>query len=300
MNDALEVLRQELGTTPRDNEVITLDTAGWSDDDKRQALALLIDAARRGDRRAPAAFALVATGTALENALTDVMQNADPAVAIEAAWELQTLTGGKLYASVRRDLGTGRLTGSALERALALLLRQGEGAGVMALLDATADEATRTSILDALWRHARLDLFPTPGWAGLGAFRRALLLPIPSFRAPRIEPFKRLLMTNPVVEGFPVRAWELPSAELRAAIKDVDRGTGPTPNGANLTEEEQFALLLHATEQAVQFAKPRALATAALLGGNSHRDLLEWACHHPQEPMRTAAEAALKDLDNPA
>jgi hypothetical protein len=300
MSDALEALRRELSTTPRDNEHLVFDTTSWSDEDKRRAFALLMDAARRGDTRAPAALSAVVSGAALEDALSELERDPEPAVRIEAAWERHTIGRARLYAAVRQDLVSGRLSRSTLERALGLLLQQSEAAGVMGLLDATPDEHARTVILEALWRHARLDLFPTPGWAGLGAFRRALLLPVASFRAPLLERFKRLLMTNPLAEGFPVRAWELPTPALRAAMREVDRGSAPVPTGAGLDPEEQHALLLHAAEQALGFAKPRALQTVAVLAGHAHRDLLEWARSHPLEPMRTAAEAALLGLASPA
>lgn len=300
MSDALEVLRRELNTTSRENDNLVLDTATWSDDDKRQAFAILMDAARAGETRAPAALQAVVAGATLENALRELEGGASRAVAIEAAWVLHTFARGRVYASLRRDLVAGQLTGTALARALALLLQQGEAAGAMGLLDATADEAARTQIFDALWRHARLDLFPTPGWASLGAFRRQLLLPLPSFRAPLVERFKRLLMTNPLTQGFPVRAWEAPTPALKAGMKEIDRGQGPPPTGDGLTEEERQALLIYAAEQALGFANVRALQTVVALSGGVHRDLLEWALRHALEPMRTAATAALASLDNPA
>jgi len=77
MDDVLEVLRKELDSTPRENEVIALDTLAWSEDDRRQGLAMLLDAARRGDRRAPAAFSFVASGASLEDALNEVTRGPD-------------------------------------------------------------------------------------------------------------------------------------------------------------------------------------------------------------------------------
>ncbi len=221
-------------------------------------------------------------------------------MAVEAAWALHELARGKNFVWVRRALMAGEVGGGALERALGLLLHQGEAAGVMALLDATQDEAVRTRIIEALWRHARLDIFPTPGWAGLGAFRRALLLPVPSFRWPRLERFKRLLMTDPLREGFTARAWELPTAGIREGMKAIDRGVDPLPTGAGLDEEERQALLLHAAEQVVGFGKPRALQAVVALSGGAHRDLLEWALQHPLEAMRETAEALIQALDRPA
>lgn len=300
MSDPLEVLRRELATDTRQNEHLVIDSRGWGEADKRAALALLLEAARRGDTRVPEALCFVVDGRELEAALDTLVAGSDAAMRVEALRELHARARGRVYASVRGDIIAGRLAGSGVARALSLLFEVGEASGVMALLDATLDEATRTEIIDGLWRHGRLDLYPTPGWAGLGAFRRALLLPFASFRAPLVERFKRILMTSPLAEGFPVRAWEAPSAALRAAMTDIDRGAGPVPTGAGLTDEERHALVLHAAEQATRFGKARALEALAALTGPTHRDVLEWASTHVLEPMRRVAESALAQLAQPA
>lgn len=300
MSDALETLRRELETTSRDNEHIVLDTSGWSDDDKQEGFALLMDAAHEGDTRAPEALHLVVTGDALERALDGLTRTAPPAVAVEAAWALHALARGRNFVWVRKALMADHLTGGALDRALGLLLQQGEAAGVMVMLDATEDETVRTQLIEALWRHGRLDLFPTPSWAGLGAFRRALLLPFASFRGPRMERFKRLLMTDPLREGFPVRPWEPPTTGIREGMKTIDRGPEALPTGDGVGEEERQALVLYAAEQAANFGKSRALKALVALSGRTHRDLVEWARHQPLESMRETADALLEELDRSA
>jgi hypothetical protein len=62
MSDALETLRRELATSSRDHEHLVFDTSRWSDDDKREALAPLRDAVRKGDPRDPEALAFVVAG----------------------------------------------------------------------------------------------------------------------------------------------------------------------------------------------------------------------------------------------
>ena len=297
MAGPLDIVRQQLGTSARDNEYIDLgDTSAWPDGEKRRAADELMRAAEGGDARAPGALWGLLPAAELTRAFEYLLKAAPPAVRVEAGHELLK-QGPRAFAPAVGDaLRDGQLPGHAQTRGIDLLIASGELRALRDIVAATTREDVRSAIIERLWDGTSLGTVPTAMWTGLGLVRWQLTLPFASFRKPLLATLGKLLDgTPPATLGFAPTTAPMP-AELQAAIADVDGGgRGPIPDAvlAPLDEEKRKALLVYAADEAARSQNPRALAYVAKLGHGAHDDVLEWAAKQPQAGFAQAARDLL-------
>jgi len=299
MTTPLDLVRDALATTPREREYLELFTDGWSQADRDAARALLVDAARAGDWRVPAVLWTVASPDELRAALESLLQSGQPRVRVEAGHELLKLTRDGLVAALDDAIVNERLDRHGLMRAVDLLLAAGGEAHVAGMLDrAAAREDVRTVLIERLWDWRQYDLVTSPWWTGMGLLRRTLTLELPSFRGPAVERLKALLGSMPIVLGYqPVAMAPIPAA-LRAAMNDIDGGSGPVDESllAPLGDDERRALLVYAADVALHRDQPRGVLYVGRIGGREHRDLLEWAAASRLPAYAHAGAEALQTL----
>jgi hypothetical protein len=247
----------------------------------------------------PAVLWTVATGDQQRAAFEDLVATAPPRVRVEAGWELLRLIRGGLEAALDDAIVNERLDRPGLQRAIDLLLAAAGEAHVVGMLDRTAGrEDVRTVLIERLWEWRQYDLVTSPWWTGMGLLRRTLTLEMPSFREPALERLKALLGSMPIVLGYqPVPVGPIP-APLRAAMNDVDGGSGPVDESllAPLGDDDRRALLIYAADVALHRGQPRGVTYVARLAGRAHRDLLEWAARHRLPAYAHAGTEALKSL----
>jgi hypothetical protein len=295
MPSPIELANQLLSTTPRDLEYLDFgDTSSWSAQDRRAVADMLIDAAEKGDSRAPPVLAGMLPPSEREPTLLQLLMASQASVRAAAGEQLVHLWRHKLQTALYSDLVRGESDDLTLARIGRLFLSIGDRASVIQAATDATNERARTGALKALWRHYALDAVPTVWWRGLGLLRRRLDIPVRSFRDQAQHELVVLLEQPAAALPREDPATPMPP-ELARLVADARDGKGPIDADAlhALPADLKAALLVNVAGKALDLKSPRCLEYAAILGGSEHRDLFELAAQSPTEAFAAAARAVL-------
>ena len=295
----MEQVKAALTSDPRVYEHLELFTDGWSERDKEDARLILIDAAKDGDVRVPGVLWTVTSSGELVDALEEILAAGPPSVQVSAAEALSELRVGGLASHIAALVNGRSLRGHFLNRACRFIATTGGSVRLVALIEASRDEVVRGALIDSLWGVERLNHFPMVWFEGLGLVHRAVRIPAASFRDSAWSEIKRLIGSSPVALGYvPIHGVSVP-AELHAVVMDIFRGKGePDPNLlSGLTDAQRRAALVTAADSLMNKGKPRGAHYVAVLGGDAHRDVLEWASVQPDTTIAQAGQDALASLE---
>ena len=296
MSDRLEALRAALTTSPRSDAYLRFDQSGWSDSDRNEAYALMLEAAERGDPRIPAALGFIFPQERLDSALGEIFDRSEDAGVKAAALQQMRQRVGQRAASLFSRLLAGEMSDHAAGVVIDTLLETGREEMVRSLLEQTAEPALRVSCVARLWSHHGLDLYPTRSWTGLGLIRAFLEVPMASFQDRVLGEFLAVIGLNPTLAGYSP-CLDAMSDPLRTARDAIERGPGALDEGllAALTDDERDGLLAFAGRRALAYS-PGAVTCVGRLGGATHRDLLEWASAQVNPDVAAAGHEALVAL----
>jgi len=290
----LDIVREELGRNPREYEYLDFgDTDGWSEHDKQEVVAVLLDAADHGDTRAPGALWGLMPREWLSSTFGSLLANAPAPVAVQAGMELQKLVSAQAAAAIEPLISAGALDPTWLGRAVELLLAVGDDSGVRRIMSSTTDEALRTVLVDKLWNQAGFYMYPQVWWSGFGLLQMQLRLPLPSFRTHLLPELEQLTRTKLVSDAYPPVVAPVPP-NLAAAVADIHGGQGAVPDAllTPLSTDERLALTVFAANSAVSSDNARGVAYVRKLSDQQHRDLFVWASQQAG-PLGQAGKDAL-------
>ena len=299
--DRLVALRDSLLVSSREREYLELgETEQWTSAEQAEAQQLLLAAAERGDDRAVRALWFTGPQTDVTSLLAALLKSEHDRVAIEAAIELQDRRRSDLEDGGLPRIAAGRMDHQGMVRAIDLMLKAGSESAIRALLRTSTDERVRTVLIERLWDHLRLDLWPSLPWLSLGLLRRRLALPMRSFRMPALIEFESILdVRHPAAAGYAAATttggFPLRLTNAMTKLREARLPFEPHELAA-LGPEMIPALIVSSAELALQQQLPGGLLGLAQLGGGAHRDVFEAVAGGTYAPLATLAQKLLATM----